>query len=265
MKHIQLYALFFQNAVVAAELGLLVSGISGATVLAVFSSDLPGTFIMPRTVPATAVLFAEPGAATIPRQSTQSASNSHSCGRPILSLRPKLNTATEILSPILNTVSKVTKPISTFKSNAVQKLGLACLFPKLLRPFEPTFKYARCLLGLDDDDGFMETPSCNSDTCKEPTLEEREITQDLGLPNLDFMIRDEVSTMDDCFEDMAKVTYGSRILVKLVDDQSCDDPRYESICLEALEQERIIMEDNCRTIGYMPLKIIFSLYIYIYI
>ena len=109
-------------------------------------------------------------------------------------------------------------------------------------------KHIKCKLGLDED-GFMETPTCNATECMNPMITDREITRDLGLPNLDFMVEDTVSTMDQCFPEMEKVTYGSRVLAKLVDDQPCDDPRYESICKEAMEMNQVIVEEDCKTAG----------------
>jgi hypothetical protein len=93
----------------------------------------------------------------------------------------------------------------------------------------------------------METPPCNATACKDPRIEDREITRDMGLPNLDFMVDGMVSTLDECFDDMPKVRYGSRVLVKIVDDGSCDDPKYASICQEMIEQNRIVSEDDCQT------------------
>ena len=78
-------------------------------------------------------------------------------------------------------------------------------------------------------------------------MEYRPITRDRGLPNLDFMIDGEVSTMDDCFSDMEKVVYGSRVRAKIVDDSSCDDPKYEEECQKLMLQNRIVMEENCET------------------
>ena len=54
------------------------------------------------------------------------------------------------------------------------------------------------------------------------------------------MIEDTVSTMDECFEGMEEVTYGSRILAKVADDQPSDDPRYETIFQEEMNTNRII-------------------------
>ena len=233
----------------------LVAGISGAVVLAVFSSSLAGTFLVPRTVPATAVLFTEPDLSTIARQSAHSSSHHQSCGRRIISLGAKLNNAQRKISPIMNIVSRITKPISTVKSKIFQRLGLSCLFPKILRPFEPILKYTRCKLGLDDDGGFMDAPTCNAVTCNEPSIEDRVITRDRGLPNLDFMMRGQVSTMDDCFDDMSKVTYGARAQAKLVDDQDCEDPIYQSLCQEMIVQNRILSEDECQTPRYLLFKI----------
>ena len=97
----------------------------------------------------------------------------------------------------------------------------------------------------------MEAPPCQSFECQDPTIEDSVITHDRGLPNLDYMIRDQVSTMDDCFEDMEKVLYGGRVKAKLVDDQSCEDPRYEAMCKEMEDQNRILFEEDCQSPGYM--------------
>ena len=235
----------------AAEVSFLVAGISGAVVISVFSSELAGTFIIPRTVPATAVVITEPVAARISRQSGYAASHRHhSCPRPVIPLGRKLNNAQQKLSPILERVAKITAPFSRAKSRIFNKLGLACLFPKLTRPFEPILIYVRCKLGLEND-GFMETPPCDTDACKEPTIEDQVITQDRGLPNLDFMIEGQVSTMDDCFDDMEKVTYGSRVQSKLVDDVSCDDPRYQAMCQEIENEGRVLEEENCISPRYL--------------
>ena len=118
-----------------------------------------------------------------------------------------------------------------------------------MRPFEPIFKYTRCLLGLNDDDNFMDTPPCEASSCTNPTLEEKLITRDRGFPNMDFMIEDQVSTMDDCFDDMEKVVYGSRVRATLVDNQSCDDPKYKQICDNLIEKNRILFEEDCKSPG----------------
>ena len=82
----------------------------------------------------------------------------------------------------------------------------------------------------------------------------KEITRDKGLPNLDFMMEGRVNTMDDCFTDMDKVIYGARVKAKLVDDQPCDDPKYESICQEAIEQNRMILQDSCETSRHVQVR-----------
>ena len=102
----------------------------------------------------------------------------------------------------------------------------------------------------------METPQCDASACLNPNIQNKVITQDRGLPNLDFMVEDMISTMDQCFEDMQKVTYGSRVIAKLVDDQPCDDPKYASICQETMNENNVIFEENCQSSGYVILKII---------
>jgi len=242
--------------VLAAEISSLVSGINGAVVLAAFSSSLPGSFAVPRTVPATAVLIAEPGITAASRQSAHPTSHQQeSCPRPIINLGRKLKFAENKISPFLDLITNITSPISNIQSKMseissriIQKLRLECLIPRLLHPFEPIFKYTRCTLGLNDD-GFMATPPCNASACVNPIIEDRTITRDRGLPNLDFMIDGKVSTMDECFGDMEKVVYGTRIQAKIVDDQPCEDPKYEKICQDLIEQNRMLLEENCETPG----------------
>ena len=95
----------------------------------------------------------------------------------------------------------------------------------------------------------MDTPPCNATVCSMPTIEDRPITRDRGMPNWDFMMVGRVSTMDDCFSDMEKVTYGTRVLAKVVDDKSCDEPEYKSICQTLIEQNRTVIQDTCQSIG----------------
>jgi len=226
------------NSAVGAEVTFLASGIPGATVLAVFSSSLPGTFLIPRTVPATAILFKEPDLLSTSRKYSHSSSHHRSC--------PKT-----FLPPVLNKLSKVTQPISTIKSSLYRKLGISCFFPRLLRPFQPIIERIGCKLGFDadEDNGFMEAPACDLDSCREPSIEDKIVTRSLGLPNMDYMIQGQISTMDDCFGDMIKVTYGSRVLAKIVDDQPCEDPRYQNICQEMTVQNRVLFEEDCQSSG----------------
>ena len=63
------------------------------------------------------------------------------------------------------------------------------------------------------------------------------------------MIMEEVSTLDDCFNDMEKVEYGTRIHAKLIDDGSCSNPRYTSICQSMIEQDRVVLENECQSPG----------------
>ena len=91
------------------------------------------------------------------------------------------------------------------------------------------------------------TSPCNTSLCNNPAIEPKIITHDRGMPNLDFAIEGQVSTMDDCFSDMEKVVYGTRVRVKIVDDESCEDPKYEKICQKAIEEDRILLEENCQS------------------
>ena len=159
-------------------------------------------------------------------------------------------------APVLNKISKITAPISETQSKVFRKLGLSCLIPKLLRPFQPIIDKVTCKLGLDseEENGFMETASCESEanatppySCSEPSSEIRMITRDLGLPNVDSMIKDEIASLDGCFSDMANVTYGTRVVAKIANDVDCDDPRYKEICEELMNQERVLFEEDCQS------------------
>merc|ERR1719350_1314661 len=54
-----------------------------------------------------------------------------------------------------------------------------------------------------------------------------------------------VETIDDCFQDMQKLRYGARVLIKTTDDESCDDPRFSDTCQNLFEENKVIMEDTC--------------------
>ena len=220
--------------------------------LSVYSSDLATSgFLIPRTVDATAVTFTEPDDAiprtSISRQSTHG--NSHqqsSCSRPIIHLGRKINSVTNknIIKSISNKFEKVRSRIGRIKMSLYDKLGIGCLFPKLIHPFEPTLRYVRCKLGLEEDE-YMEAAQCNAMACEE-SLEEKVITNDLGPAPMDTMNLD-VQTMSDCFGNMREVEYGARVLAKIVRDGSCDDPEYQQICQDLMDENRVIEGENCRT------------------
>ena len=226
--------------------------------LSVYSSDLPQSgFLLPRSVDATAVSFTEPDDAiprtSISRQSTYG--NSHhddACNRPIINLGRTINRFTNKKSPFIDLVSKrfekVRSRIGSIKMGLYDKLRISCLFPKLIRPFEPTFRYLRCKLGLDDDE-YMEAAQCNAMACEE-SLQDQVITNDLGPAPMAMMNLD-VQTMSDCFDDMREVQYGARVLAKIVRDQSCDDPQYQDICQGLMSEDRVLEEENCRTSEYV--------------
>ena len=243
-----------QAPLVAFEVTLLTAGIVGATVISVFSSDLPGTFIVARTggTSATAAIFSEPDD-VIPRTSISrqtSYGNSHhneACPRPKLRLGAKFNQLKEksLFQKIMKRISNVQQKVSPLKMRLVNKLGIGCLVPKIIRPFEPTFRYLRCKLGLEEDD-FMEAMECSVMNCDDP-LEDKVITNDLNAP-IEMMDLD-VQTMSDCFGDMREVNYGVRAFVKIIQDESCDEPKNQDICQEVLNdpENRVIEEETCQT------------------
>ena len=133
--------------------------------------------------------------------------------------------------------------ISLYQAAAFDKLGLSCLFPTLSRPFEPLFNYLRCKLGLVQDQ-YMEAPGCNAKICTISELEEREITMSKPIPSLELMDM-SVETIDDCFDDMNKLVYGVRVLMKNIDDDSCEDPRFGDICDQLYEEGKVLIEEDC--------------------
>ena len=92
----------------------------------------------------------------------------------------------------------------------------------------------------------MDTPPCNKTSCLDPAIQDQHITRDRGIPNFDFMMEGRVSTLDDCFPQMEKITYGARIIARIVDDQPCDVPKYNAICEEAIQNNRTVFEESCQ-------------------
>ena len=91
----------------------------------------------------------------------------------------------------------------------------------------------------------MEAARCGAIACQESVVK-KQITHDLGPAPMK-TTNVEVQTMADCFGEMQEVSYGARILGKIVNDQSCDDPRYQNMCNEAIDEGRIIEEERCST------------------
>ena len=236
----------------AADVALLTAGIPGAVVLSVYSTSLSESgFLLPRTVDATAAIFTEPDV-TIPRTSISRQSsygNSHkdtSCNRPKIRLGAKINAIKKnpIIQTFMKPIEKVQEKTGRIKMRLYDKFNIACLVPKIIHPFEDILQYARCKLGLDEDE-YMEAAPCNEMRCEE-SLEEKQITNDLGPANMT-MMNLRVQTMSDCFGEIPEIMYGSRVLTKIVDDQSCDDPRYQKECQDLMDQNRVIDMDRCET------------------
>ena len=224
--------------------------------LSVSSTSLPQSgFLIPRTVDATAVTFTEPDVqvprTSISRQSSYGQPHSdRSCNRPVIRLGAKINSITEsigeksIVKAFMKRVAKIQERFGRVKMRLVDKLGIGCLVPKLIHPFEPILSYVRCKLGLDEDE-YMEAAPCNTMACEE-SIEEKVVTHDRG-PAPMTMMNLGVQTMADCFGKMRPVMYGARVLAKIINDQSCDDPKNQEACQEAMDQGRIVEEDQCTT------------------
>ena len=130
---------------------------------------------------------------------------------------------------------------SLAKAKAWQDAGLGCAIPYLRRPFDPIFQYIRCKTGFDE--GFMEAPT-KCTVCNDPNEEDREITMDNGLPDLEEEMP-EINTLSDCFTSMRKVTYGVRAVIKIIDDEDCSDPKNIKMCDDLEKEGRTISEDEC--------------------
>ena len=132
------------------------------------------------------------------------------------------------------------------KAQVFEFLRLQCLMPYILQPYKPMLTYIRCLLGLNSDSS-IKVPPCRSIQCTQTENEVREITRHLDV-NLDQDFTNlRVRTTADCFPNQKKIQYGARILAKLVDDISCDDIRYQSVCDTLLNQNRVILMDSCNS------------------
>ena len=211
---------------------------------------------MRRTLKATAVLFAEPSVTSIPNDSFHSIVSKQypSCPKPIAIVEKKIKAAEEKITPVLNRVSKVLNPftrvhsaVSKMGAVIVRKLRIQCLIPKLYRPFEPVFRYTKCLQGINGNKSMKSITPSVATICQNPTEEQKLITHSRGLPNLDSMIAGKISTIDDCFSDIEKILYGARVKVKIVDDEPCQNPNYKKICQKAIEQNRVLFEANCQS------------------
>ena len=261
----------------AAEVSLLAAGLPGAVVVSVFSTVLGANsgFVVPRTVPPTALLFSEPDV-TLPGTSISQRSSTEpsqiSCSRPIIPLGNVVNKITTTVQTfpvwLLKTLSPpvlrskvdsaidrftsiyagIIEMVSMYKALAVDKAMLSCLIPTLRRPFEPILEHFRCKLGILEDP-YMEAPACDPKLCSPSEVEERVIKMTKPIPSM-VLMNISVETIDDCFNDMTKLVFGSRVLIKALDDESCDDPRFSNMCKSLLEDDRIVMEDSCTSSRY---------------
>ena len=102
---------------VAGELNSPISGSNRETPIGIFSSNLPVTFVLPRTVPATAVLLAEPPIVPISRQWSDAIVNHNpqSYPRTTINVGEILNVRNTKLAPFLERISKITSVVSMAK------------------------------------------------------------------------------------------------------------------------------------------------------
>ena len=247
----------FKNPTVADEVSSLIAGINGVTTISVSSSKIPHTFSVARAIPATATLIQEPHIQKLSRQSKDKRThNQSSCLQPIIDIGSKLDATNNKLIAIVNWfldlfpfITRVFDKVSNLISKIIKKLGLACIFPKLSRPFDPFIKHVKCSLGLNKKK-IIEAQPCSANLCSNPIMYDKKIPRDRQFPNLYFWVKDTGSRVDECFEKMETETYGARVIVKLVDDQPCDDPRFESLCREIISRGHVIFESDCKSPRY---------------
>ena len=249
----------FQNPTLGQEITYLSSGIDDASILSVYSTSIEGSFITARTfADTTAILFKEPDTLLTRRQSDDQTQTQRVCTKTVI----PLGKVKKKFDPLLSTLSRLTKPISDKKSELLQNAGLSCVYPKLIRPFQPILDKVSCIVGLDEEqeNQFLKTEKCNFGvlatppyTCSEPSLETKPIQQGLKLrPDMeDIEQEDIIRTLDDCFPgEMTKATYGARVHVVMVNDESCEDELYADICQEQENLNRILFEEDCLSPGY---------------
>ena len=174
---------------------------------------------------------------------TRAHNNTHKLVDPVLNNGFKVGGVKYEIDRVTQLWDLAIQKLSMAKASFYEKLGLSCLVPRLLQPWVPIFDYARCQLGIKDD--FMEAPICNRTLCTDSEIEEREITNDNGMQNMGVSAL-EVNTVDDCIPSMKKVTYGVRVLAKLIDDVSCDDPEHKEECDRLIADQRIVEEETCQ-------------------
>ena len=94
------------------------------------------------------------------------------------------------------------------KQSIYEELNIECITTRLIEPFRDILEKTRCAFGLYSDT-FMQSPLCIRDRCNSTDVEDREIVNDNGLPRMDIPTL-RVNTLDDCFNNVEKVTYSLR-------------------------------------------------------
>ena len=233
-----------QNPLIASTVGFLSTGVSDGLLLSVFSSDMNDTFVIPRmtSAPLTAFIVKESESPNSRRRQSNDASQECQNKKGTI-----LKSIAEITKPIFS-------PISALKTKVIRGLGAECHGPRVLRPFESLIEKLRCELGLTDD-RFMPTPPCDYNKCVKPALQESKISRDMGFSNPEDLLTG-ANSRGDCFADEPEfepITFGVRIQATILNDVDCEDYRYQKMCQEALLQNRMIVEQDCKSAGYTKL------------
>ena len=202
------------------------------------------TFVVPRAAPATAFIVKESESPNARRR--QSNDVSQQCQ----------NSKGTLLKSIFEITEPIFTPISALKSKVLRSLGAECHGPRVLRPFESAIERLRCKLGLTDD-RFMPTPPCDYNKCVKPALQMSPITRDMGFSNPEDLLTG-ANSRGDCFVDEPEfqpITFGVRIQATILNDVDCEDYRYQKMCQEALLQNRMILEEDCTSAGYINIYV----------
>ena len=90
----------------------------------------------------------------------------------------------------------------------------------------------------------MEDPPCDQTICSASEIEDRQLSMIKPIPSM-ILMNISVETIDDFFQDMTKEQYGVKVLINVLDDDSCEDPRLHEICKSLFEENKVIMEEAC--------------------
>ena len=128
--------------------------------------------------------------------------------------------------------------------------GLACVMSRLYRPMlqlKNSFKKSP-----HHDQGSYYSDGYNNPTYK-PVCEKGNLTSQVesenmstsprfpyGFPNIDHQTAGSLTTIEDCFDNLAPPTFGFRVRAMLVEDESCSTLKYRKSCADSMKLGRVV-------------------------